>query len=344
MMDPKEQEQMEWEAEVLITQLLELMLDGAITWECVSYSPPMLVEAGELFMSQTLTVQTEYEGDSYRAVITDTMDVAAGEGSVDLDIIIGEEPETREESLERHLTFFPEDKACLFASLMYVQLKDALFNSPSWSEIKFAYQRFEPEVMTYPLAVLGKDLYEHRQAGAFHRICSDEKYRNDLIAEQSASFCGTRSQCCCFTGHRPEKLTAPENLVRRWLDEKIRTAVTEGYSTFITGMARGVDLWAGESVLQLKAGGLPIHLVCASPYPGFEARWAEKWRSLYHKVLAEADDVVYICPSYSYDCFQKRNEWMIDHSSRVIAVYNGSSGGTKNTLDYARKHDCKVIL
>jgi len=60
MLDPKEQEQMEWEAEVLITQLLELMLDGAITWECISYSPPMLVEAGELFMSQTLTAQMEY--------------------------------------------------------------------------------------------------------------------------------------------------------------------------------------------------------------------------------------------------------------------------------------------
>ena len=33
--------------------------------------------------------------------------------------------------------------------------------------------------------------------------------------------------------------------------------------------------------------------------------------------------------------FQKRDEWMVDQSSRVIAVYDGVSGGTKNTIDYA---------
>ena len=28
---------------------------------------------------------------------------------------------------------------------------------------------------------------------------------------------------------------------------------------------------------------------------------------------------------------------MIDHSSRIIAIYNGEKGGTKNTIDYAQK-------
>lgn len=29
---------------------------------------------------------------------------------------------------------------------------------------------------------------------------------------------------------------------------------------------------------------------------------------------------------YSKACFQIRNEWMVNHSSRVIAVYNGEAG------------------
>ena len=37
------------------------------------------------------------------------------------------------------------------------------------------------------------------------------------------------------------------------------------------------------------------------------------------------------------------NVWMVDHSSRVIAYYNGSAGGTKNTIDYARKQNIQVI-
>ena len=62
------------------------------------------------------------------------------------------------------------------------------------------------------------------------------------------------------------------------------------------------------------------------------------------KIGTVADAVAYISPSYTPYCFQKRNRWMVDRSSRLIAVYNGTSGGTKNTIDYARKQGCDVIL
>lgn len=29
---------------------------------------------------------------------------------------------------------------------------------------------------------------------------------------------------------------------------------------------------------------------------------------------------------------------MVDRSSRVVAVYNGEPGGTRNTIDYARSN------
>lgn len=34
---------------------------------------------------------------------------------------------------------------------------------------------------------------------------------------------------------------------------------------------------------------------------------------------------------------------MVDHSKRVIAFYNGASGGTKNTIDYATRKGVEVI-
>ncbi len=46
---------------------------------------------------------------------------------------------------------------------------------------------------------------------------------------------------------------------------------------------------------------------------------------------------VFICPGYSRACFQIRNEWMVDHSALVIAVFNGQPSGTKNTIDYAKR-------
>lgn len=140
---------------------------------------------------------------------------------------------------------------------------------------------------------------------------------------------------CCFTGHRPEKLRRSEREIRIDLENEIRSAIQDGYITFITGMARGVDIWAGEIVLQLKHEGFPIHLICACPFPGFEESWNIEWQKRYRTVLDLADLVRYISPRYSRACFQTRNEWLVNHSSRVIAVYNGQPSGTKNTINYA---------
>ena len=148
---------------------------------------------------------------------------------------------------------------------------------------------------------------------------------------------------CCFTGHRPEKLHRSEKAIRADLEYEIRKAISDGFTVFITGMARGVDLDAGEIVLQLRTEGFPIRLICASPYQGFERSWSSEWQRRYNSVLNQADLVRYICPGYNRGCFQKRNEWMVDHSARIIAVFNGQPSGTKNTIDYAHRQGVPVI-
>ena len=149
---------------------------------------------------------------------------------------------------------------------------------------------------------------------------------------------------CCFTGHRPERLEMRETEVISGLKKEIRQAIADGFQKFISGMARGVDLWAAEIVLTLRDEGAAIRLICASPYRGFENRWSWEWQKRYRRVMEQADLVRFICPRYSRDCFQKRNEWMIDHSARVIAVYNGQPSGTRNTIEYARRCNVPVIL
>lgn len=146
-----------------------------------------------------------------------------------------------------------------------------------------------------------------------------------------------RRHRCCFTGHRPEKLQAPESVVMAALEKETRQAIADGFSVFISGMARGVDIWAAEIVLRLRDAGEAIRLICACPYQGFERGWKQSWQDRYKAILSTADLVRYICPGYSRSCFQQRNEWMVDHAARVIAVWNGQPSGTKNTIDYARR-------
>ena len=134
-----------------------------------------------------------------------------------------------------------------------------------------------------------------------------------------------------------------ETDVIAWLDAEIRKAIDDGFVTFISGMARGVDIWAAEIVLRLRDEGQPIHLICASPLEGFERSWSEDWKWRYNSVMRQADIVKFVCPGYSRGCFQIRNEWMVDRSARVIAVYNGQRGGTRNTIASSRKNGITTI-
>ncbi len=160
-----------------------------------------------------------------------------------------------------------------------------------------------------------------------------------MINEQES-----RKHTCCFTGHRPEKLKQSEQEIKPLLEREIAVAIMDGFGIFITGMARGVDLWAAETVLRMKKSGYPIRLICASPYKGVEKSWGQTWWERYCRVWKGADETYYISPSYSRGCYQRRNEWMVDHSARVIAVYARKRGGTRNTIAYAKENRVSVKM
>ena len=148
---------------------------------------------------------------------------------------------------------------------------------------------------------------------------------------------------CCFSGHRPEKLRMSEAETREWLSRQIDKAISDGFVTFISGCAMGVDIWAAQIVMEKRKTNRRLHLIAANPYPGFGYRWKQEWKDQYHQLLKDADLVRNISDRYSDDCFMKRNMWMVDHSSLLIAVYNGAPGGTRNTIEYAMRKGITVV-
>jgi len=153
-----------------------------------------------------------------------------------------------------------------------------------------------------------------------------------------------RKHRCCFTEHRPSKLTIPEKRLAVLLEKEIGRAIDSGHTTFITGMAKGVDLVAAEIVLRLRDRDPRLKLICALPHPGFGEHWGGGWTERFQRVLARADLERTICPTFSHASYQARNEWMVRHSSLVIAVFNGEPGGTKNTLDFAKKNGIPCVM
>jgi len=148
---------------------------------------------------------------------------------------------------------------------------------------------------------------------------------------------------CCFTGHRPIKLKAPEEEVRKWLEEKIDEAIADGYRIFITGCAMGVDIWAGQIVLKKREKNPALRLIAASPFPDVAAKWEATWKEQYEDLLRKADHAVQVSDHFFKSVYMIRNTWMVDHSHRLIACYNGAPGGTKKTILYAEKCGLEVI-
>ena len=152
-----------------------------------------------------------------------------------------------------------------------------------------------------------------------------------------------REKTCCFTGHRPDKMELGEKEIKPLLEKAIDESIADGYITFITGMAMGTDIWAAEIVLEKKKRNTALHLICALPHQNFESRRSMTEKMRFNKIIKKADLVKEINNHYFTGCYQVRNEWMVDRSNLVIAVFNGQKSGTKNTVDYAKRKGIKVV-
>lgn len=158
-----------------------------------------------------------------------------------------------------------------------------------------------------------------------------------------------KEKTVCFTGHRPEKFTGcPDNkdnvisILKSVLYYSIEQAINDGFEYFITGMAEGVDLWAGEYVLELKKKHPNIHLICAVPYPQKGKKSNRNRYGPYAHILKNADDVICISPAYHSDCFKNRNYYMVEHSARLICVIQHFRSGTAQTFNYAKKRGLQI--
>ena len=125
---------------------------------------------------------------------------------------------------------------------------------------------------------------------------------------------------------------------------QIELAISLGADTFISGMARGVDIWACEIIMMLKRS-LALKLVCIIPFKGQDEKWDENWKRRYHEILSTADETIVLNEVYHPGCFAQRNKKMVDMSDLIIAVYKPeSAGGTAQTIAYATKKNKAVKI
>jgi len=159
-----------------------------------------------------------------------------------------------------------------------------------------------------------------------------------------------KEKTACFTGKRASLLPwkydetdARCSRLKQELYDQIESAVNEGYTHFVSGMAQGIDLYACEQVLKLRKKHPYITLEAAIPYKGQADRWSRELRKKYYdEILPNCDAVHHVSDHYTSYCMLERNRYMVDKSSLLIAVYGYLSGGTKYTVEYAQRRGLRV--
>jgi uncharacterized phage-like protein YoqJ len=155
-----------------------------------------------------------------------------------------------------------------------------------------------------------------------------------------------------FTGHRPDKLggynennSIANGVKGALLKEILKLIQREGAKEFISGGALGVDTWAAEAVLEAKKTYPQTLLTIAKPFPSQDGKWLDESKVRFKKFCDAADRVVNVSGDpYSADKMQIRNEWMVNHSDVVVAIWDGSSGGTGNCVKYAKRQGKRLIV
>jgi len=153
-----------------------------------------------------------------------------------------------------------------------------------------------------------------------------------------------KSTTIAFTGHRSNRILSDRETLTQEVENTITTCYNRGLKHFMTGMSEGFDILTAEAVLKIKNLHTDIKLIAVIPFAGQARRYLDEDKRRYEMILKQCDESVWVSDRYFTGCFHRRNDFMIDNASLVIAYYDGiKSGGTHYTVERAKSRQIPVI-
>lgn len=154
-----------------------------------------------------------------------------------------------------------------------------------------------------------------------------------------------------FTGYRPQKMPFGfDEADERCVDFKLRlyntieSLIDQGYKHFISGGALGMDMFAAEAVLKLKAQHPEITLEMVSPFDEQTAKWEPQYQQRHDRLFDQADMVTATGHQYTKSAMFIRNRYLVNNADVLLAAYDGQPGGTQMTIKYAKQMGVQICL
>lgn len=144
---------------------------------------------------------------------------------------------------------------------------------------------------------------------------------------------------CAITGHRE----LPVDFDKNALYDELENLVREGCDEFLCGMAEGFDLTALDCLLSLREK-YPLSLHACIPFAQQDKYFSQESKKLYAKLLAACNVKTILSENYYDGCFLARNRFMVDRCDVLFAYCTQKTGGTRYTVNYARKAGIPVLF
>lgn len=144
---------------------------------------------------------------------------------------------------------------------------------------------------------------------------------------------------CAFTGHRVLGL----DYNKAKLEKVIKNLIDGGFNTFLVGMAVGFDTECFKILEKLRKIE-NIKIIACIPCEHQDYKFNLKQKEEYQKMLISADGKIYVSKEYTKTCMFKRNMFMVDSASVLVAYLNSDKGGTFQTVNYAKRKDVQIIF
>lgn len=140
------------------------------------------------------------------------------------------------------------------------------------------------------------------------------------------------------SGHR----IVENDLDKEKLKGVFLSLIERGYDTFLIGMAIGFDTLCFQ-ILEKIREQKNIKIIACIPCEEQDKKFNKEQKAEYARLIKSADGKVLISKEYNQRCMQKRNEFLVNNSSLLVAYLNRDFGGTAKTVNYARSKNVPII-
>jgi len=165
--------------------------------------------------------------------------------------------------------------------------------------------------------------------------------------EQDHQFVVGRPFRLGITGHRPYKLSGYDDISNLSAPLKLKMELffkEKSVTTLVSGMAQGVDQWAVEVALNLG-----IKVKALIPCINQEKLWPFLSQARYYNLLTMIEEhkgsVIYVSQEeYQKGCMHRRNLGIVNSSDELLAIWDGTKGGTQDCVRIASREGVLVTI